>query len=104
LSPEAERAVLAHAWPGNVRELQHVIERAVLLARGEELGVDSFPRALAQPSTAAGPQFGPTVLTMRELQRQYAAWALVQLQGHKRHTCEALQLDLKTLNRLLTEK
>src|SRR5205823_5246642 len=31
---EALRALLAHPWPGNVRELDHVLERAVLMARG----------------------------------------------------------------------
>jgi transcriptional regulator of acetoin/glycerol metabolism len=35
--PDAMEALLAHAWPGNVRELEHVIERAVLLAAGDEL-------------------------------------------------------------------
>lgn len=104
LSAEAERALLSYAWPGNVRELQHVIERAVLLAKDAALGVDLFPRKLAEASAPHGPDFGDEVLTMREMQRQYAAWALVQSQGHKRHTCEALQLDLKTLNKLLNEQ
>jgi DNA-binding NtrC family response regulator len=31
---DAMRALLEHTWPGNVRELEHVIERAVLMARG----------------------------------------------------------------------
>ncbi|MES2684216.1 MAG: sigma-54 dependent transcriptional regulator [Pseudomonadota bacterium] len=34
-SPEAERALLAHAWPGNVRELQNSVRRACLLSAGE---------------------------------------------------------------------
>ncbi len=33
LSPQAERALLAHAWPGNVRELKNAITRAGLLAQ-----------------------------------------------------------------------
>ncbi len=37
LDPEALRALLAHPWPGNVRELDHVLERAVLMARGTTL-------------------------------------------------------------------
>jgi DNA-binding NtrC family response regulator len=38
----AERTMLAHAWPGNVRELEHAIERAVLLARGDEIDEDDL--------------------------------------------------------------
>lgn len=34
LAPGALERLFLHEWPGNVRELQHVIERAVLLARG----------------------------------------------------------------------
>ena len=37
LSPEAERALLAHAWPGNVRELRNVLQRAALLAAHERI-------------------------------------------------------------------
>jgi DNA-binding NtrC family response regulator len=34
---EAVKALASHAWPGNVRELDHAVERAVLMARGEEI-------------------------------------------------------------------
>jgi transcriptional regulator with PAS, ATPase and Fis domain len=37
LSTGALDALRAHSWPGNVRELQNVIERAVLLAPGDEI-------------------------------------------------------------------
>ena len=39
-------------WPGNVRELENVIERAVVLARGQELGVDDLPPKLVAQSQA----------------------------------------------------
>src|SRR5665213_1569482 len=38
LSAAAMKRLLAHPWLGNVRELRNVLERAVLLAKGEELG------------------------------------------------------------------
>ena len=49
----AGRELEAYDWPGNVRELQHVIERAVLLSRGETLRLDGvLPRGVerARPS------------------------------------------------------
>jgi formate hydrogenlyase transcriptional activator len=42
VSSSAMQALLAHPWPGNVRELQNVLERAVILARGEMLEVADF--------------------------------------------------------------
>jgi DNA-binding NtrC family response regulator len=37
LGEAAERALLAHGWPGNVRELRNTLQRAGLLARGDEI-------------------------------------------------------------------
>ena len=46
--------LVAHDWPGNVRELKAVIERAVLLAGGGEIGARHI--ALTPPAKAAGPR------------------------------------------------
>ena len=37
LSPEVQAALKQYRWPGNVRELQNAIERAVILAEGDEI-------------------------------------------------------------------
>jgi DNA-binding NtrC family response regulator len=34
---QAMAALASHGWPGNVRELDHAVERAVLMARGDEI-------------------------------------------------------------------
>jgi len=36
-TPQAIRKLRRHLWPGNVRELEYAIERAVILAQGEEI-------------------------------------------------------------------
>ncbi len=46
-SPEALACLAAHGWPGNVRELEHVLERAVLLARGERIEPEDLGPSLA---------------------------------------------------------
>src|SRR5271165_2489534 len=51
LEPAALQLMLQYAWPGNVRELDHTIERAVLMARGEN--IDIFDLAL-HPQRSAG--------------------------------------------------
>lgn len=45
-SDEAMSRLLAYSWPGNIRELQHLVERAVLLARGPVLEVEDLPAEL----------------------------------------------------------
>src|SRR4051812_8975866 len=42
LSAEARRALVVNRWPGNVRELENTIHRAVLLAIGDEIGIDGI--------------------------------------------------------------
>ncbi|MDA7980244.1 MAG: sigma-54 dependent transcriptional regulator [Pirellulales bacterium] len=48
VSPQAMLALTAYEWPGNVRELQNYVERAVVLAPGDELTFDILPRAVRQ--------------------------------------------------------
>jgi DNA-binding NtrC family response regulator len=33
----AQQSMMDHAWPGNIRELAHAVERAILLAQGEQI-------------------------------------------------------------------
>jgi DNA-binding NtrC family response regulator len=42
LSAEARRALVLNRWPGNVRELENTLHRAVLLATGDEIGIDGI--------------------------------------------------------------
>ncbi|MEE8450792.1 MAG: sigma-54 dependent transcriptional regulator [Thermoguttaceae bacterium] len=46
IQPAAIDALQAYDWPGNVRELQNYIERAVVLASGDELTTDLLPEAV----------------------------------------------------------
>ncbi len=57
ISREAQALLTSYRWPGNVRQLENTIFRAVVLADGEEIGINEFPQianqashdALAQP-------------------------------------------------------
>jgi NtrC-family two-component system response regulator AlgB len=53
LSPGAIACLQAYGWPGNLRELRNVMERAVILARGEQLMPEDFPAELRLPPPAA---------------------------------------------------
>lgn len=49
LEPAALKILMDYHWPGNVRELENVIERAVVLAPGNSIGADLFPKHLTMP-------------------------------------------------------
>ena len=42
LGADAVRAILEYPWPGNVRELKSTVERAVLIADGDEIGLEDL--------------------------------------------------------------
>jgi transcriptional regulator with PAS, ATPase and Fis domain len=48
IEPKALTALQAYEWPGNVRELQNYVERAVVMATGDELTIDLLPLNLAK--------------------------------------------------------
>jgi two-component system response regulator HydG len=99
-TPAALERLAAYDWPGNVRELEHMVERAVLLVQTPDIDVSDLAPAIV----AAAPRpfvFGGRVRKLQEVERQYAEWALEQLGGRRMLTAETLDIDRKTLARLL---
>jgi DNA-binding NtrC family response regulator len=75
LSDESHRALLDHSWPGNVRELQNAIERAAILADGNQIEPSHLRLAADAPG---GPRLGDLLdLTgpLAEVARRAAARA-----------------------------
>jgi DNA-binding NtrC family response regulator len=92
IGPEARAALLAYAWPGNVRELRNVIERAVVLTRGETITVNDLPdRILAAPHGPA-----PRNLTLEELERRHIEFVLEQAMTLE-EAAEMLGINVATL-------
>jgi DNA-binding NtrC family response regulator len=54
ISQEAYAKLFSHSWPGNVRELQNVMERSVLMTKGDIIEANSLPLTNIIPTPAAG--------------------------------------------------
>ncbi|OGT80303.1 MAG: sigma-54-dependent Fis family transcriptional regulator [Gammaproteobacteria bacterium RIFCSPLOWO2_02_FULL_61_13] len=80
ISAAAERAISEYPWPGNVRELKHMIERAVLLSGGTELGGDAIPRAGAM--TGDTPQTLDAGMTLDAAELALIQQALGRCEGN----------------------
>ena len=87
-----------HTWPGNVRELQNVIERGVILARGEITPAE-LPPGLLTPLMEEAPRVG--ILKHRE--KETICKSLQQFRGNRRQTADALGISLRTLQYRLKE-
>lgn len=98
-SPAAEAFLRASAWPGNVRELQHTMERAVVLARGEEITPDDLRMPDAAPSDTSS---GSTLADFVERQtREHVLRILDTCHWRKGRAAKALAIDRATLYRLI---
>jgi two-component system NtrC family response regulator len=51
LSPEVWKRLYQYNWPGNVRQLENVMERAVILSRGETITLEDLPEDLRGAET-----------------------------------------------------
>ena len=96
--------LLAYAWPGNVRELQNCIERALALARFEELTVEDLPPKVRdfKPSFVVVATEDPTdLVTMEEVERRYIQRVMEAVGQNKTQAAKVLGFDRTTLYRKL---
>jgi DNA-binding NtrC family response regulator len=97
-APETIAVLRNYAWPGNVRELKNVIERAVILAEGEELKPETLPQGLEQG------QRGPGVSEpygLEGAERNHILSVLAQVGGNRSEAARRLGISRSTLKEKL---
>jgi DNA-binding NtrC family response regulator len=102
LHPAALGALEAYHWPGNVRELRHVIERGVILCKGDEITLaDLPPEVVGRPAAAGAPAAAaaPGAPSLEAMERQHIVSTLRQVGGHRGKAASLLGIDPKTLYR-----
>jgi two-component system response regulator AtoC len=105
LSTAAGERLMTYDWPGNVRELGNCVERAVALAKFEEIQVDDLPDKIRASSarhhaTLSGTEI-PELLTLEEIERRHVIRVLEACNGNRTDAAKMLGLDRKTLYRKL---
>jgi DNA-binding NtrC family response regulator len=101
LSKDLIAALERHAWPGNVRELRNLIERLVILADEEEIGLASLPADLLAGSDVArrAIEKGDTLAeAIARVEREMILRALARTGGVKSAVADALGISRVTLD------
>jgi DNA-binding NtrC family response regulator len=95
VSDAAMRTLENYSWPGNVRELRNVLERALLLSRGDRLEPEhlrfAFPDAPREKPAAAG------IVPLEEVEREHIAHVLREMGGRVDAAARALGISRSTL-------
>jgi two-component system response regulator AtoC len=96
LSPEALHLLDSHPWPGNVRELKNAVERAVLLAEGDQLRPEDF-LALRAGTGHSGADIAfrlpASGLDIHEVEQSLVEQALERTGGNQTRAGELLGLN-----------
>src|SRR5499426_1534596 len=100
VAPEAWRCLRSYSWPGNVRELKNVIQRAVLMAKGEELTADLLPlriRTVAEANPVV--QHFPihAGMTLDAVEKEFMLMTLASTKGNKKETAQRLGISRRAL-------
>jgi DNA-binding NtrC family response regulator len=93
-SEESLKLLMLYPWPGNVRELQNVIQRALLLSRGELIDPSDLPLDLSGGAGIAS-------MRLEDVEREHILRVLKASGGQRSRAAEQLGIDPKTLYRKL---
>lgn len=104
-TPRAVDLLMRYDWPGNVRELENVVERAVIMARGDMITPLEFPDVLQDLDEEA--KASPLALTagrsLKEVEKVMILRTLEETGGNRTHAARILGISRRTLQLKLKE-
>jgi transcriptional regulator with PAS, ATPase and Fis domain len=101
---DAMEKLMRYPWPGNVRELQNIIQRAILMAKGNIIFANDLPLVEVKVQRnldwiASLPIGRP----MHEVETQFIIETLRSHQGNRTHAAKTLGISLRTLRNKINE-
>src|SRR6266576_1561230 len=116
IAQSALRRLVDYDWPGNVRELKNTIDRAAIMAEGEELRAQDLPeeiipglqrsKGVEEPATGDGlnvPFTADFREDRREFERRYIRRCLEHTQGNVTRAAEILGMHRQSLQHKLRQ-
>ncbi len=103
LEPRVLDDLVRYPWPGNVRELENIIERMVIMSRGDLILIQDLPRDLkAQPD---GEMEATRFLgsSLKEIEKEVITKTLEQTEGNRTKAAVILGVTRKTLQNKIKE-
>ena len=103
LTEEVMQLLISMPWKGNVRELENIIERAILMCKGDLIDKKPlFSTEKDRPAEDTKYPFIPTV-SLKDMEKKVIFHALDQTNGNRTHAAEILGISVRTLRNKLNE-
>lgn len=101
ITNDAMQALIGYPWPGNIRELENTIERIVILAQGDEIGIEDLPEEVrigtAGPSRPHRFDLPEEGVSLEEVEMDLIAQALERSGGNTAKAGKLVGMTAKTL-------
>ena len=104
-TPRAVDLLMRYDWSGNVRELENVVERAVIMARGEMITPMEFPENLKELDVELKePSLNLSAArSLKEVEKEMILRTLAETGGNRTHAADILGISRRTLQLKLKE-
>ena len=98
-TPRATDLLMRYAWPGNVRELENIIERAVIMSRGNVITPLEFPNDIQElDEELKDSQINLTPgRSLKEVEKAMILRTLEETGGNRTHAARILGITRRTL-------
>ncbi len=104
ITPAAKDQLLRYSWPGNVRELVNVIERAIVLLRGEVIDASDLPLEVEdKPSTDVSYTSDGEIPSLKDMERKHIERTLEYTDWNFNKASEMLGIHRNTLRMKIKE-
>jgi two-component system response regulator FlrC len=106
---DAEQALKSYRWLGNIRELDNVIQRALILAPGDEIAAEHLYLPVEAANSAAASQAEiavasqPVTANIKDMEKNMILEALKSTQGVRKAAAEKLGMSERTLRYKLAQ-
>lgn len=104
-TPRATDLLMRYDWPGNVRELENMVERSVIMVRGDMITPDEFPDTLL----ALDPEILKSEIdltpgrSLKDVEKEMILMTLKDTEGNRTHAAKILGISRRTLQLKLKE-
>ena len=102
ITPEAMEVLAAYPWPGNVRELRNIVERMVVLARGDKLTVRDLPATIREGVQPRAVEVSAANRALDEVEKQLINRPS-KTTANRTKAAKKLGISRRTLHRKLNE-